>query len=428
MFYIIERLTQLSELELDDCFVEFIPFNYNTHPEISEISLVYVRPLFGTKGYIISIEHNEALSIDRKDVEWWLLNNTKRLFVADKKQTMYYFPHPQKLFDINFITPVKKEQTNCTTFYYRKLASHYNVNALIPISKHYEECEKMFETVQDKLRTFVPNPQYDFNNDRTSNVFYQLEKNGIKLSKDKFVEYYAERIPIPEYNILRGFIYTHYNLYTTTSRPSNAFNGINFAALNKENGERDSFIPQNDKFIEIDFQGYHPRIIGELVKFPFPKDRNTYEYLGELLGVSQQDAKELTFKQLYGGIWPEYRNKPFFREVLNYVEDLWDTFQYGGYVSTENRIFYKSQMEDMNPQKLFNYVIQSYETSFNVKILEEILNKLRRKKTKIVLYTYDAFLFDYSKEDKDIINEVITNIPYPVSIKHGTSYHGLEKL
>ena len=196
--------------------------------------------------------------------------------------------------------------------------------------------------------------------------------------------------------------------------------------MNKTNGERLCYRPNNDSFIEIDIQGYHPRLIGELVSFEFPKDRNTYDYLGELLNVSQQEAKELTFKQLYGGVWSEYRNKPFFKDVIKYIDDLWDTYQYGGYYETKNKIFAYDKTMTIN--KLFNYVIQSYETSTNVQLLELILNHLKDKKTKLVLYTYDAFLFDYNKEDINLIQEIINILKYPVNIKQGKTYHSLTKI
>ena len=58
----------------------------------------------------------------------------------------------------------------------------------------------------------------------------------------------------------------------------------------------------------------------------------------------------------------------------------------------------------------------------------EVLDYLEDKKTKIVLYTYDAFLFDYSNEDKGLIQEIVNILDYPVNIKQGKTYHGLEKL
>jgi hypothetical protein len=163
-----------------------------------------------------------------------------------------------------------------------------------------------------------------------------------------------------------------------------------------------------------------------MIGFEFPKDRNTYEYLGEILGVSQQEAKELTFKQLYGGVWSEYQSKPFFEKVLAYTDDMWDTFQYGKRFVTENKIFIPDS--DITKNKLFNYVVQSKETSTNVELLMLVFSLLEGKKTKLVLYTYDAFLFDYSNEDKGLIQEIINILGYPVNVKQGKTYHGLEKL
>jgi hypothetical protein len=254
-------------------------------------------------------------------------------------------------------------------------------------------------------------------------MFYEIEKNGIQLDKKCFIEHYKDKMDYPEYNVSKGRIYTQYNLYTTTSRPSNTFNNINFAALNKDNGERACYKPENDMFVELDFQGYHPRLIGELVKFEFPKDKNTYEYLGEILGVSKQEAKELTFKQLYGGVWAEYKDKSFFKQVDMFIDDMWNTYQYGKYYSTANKTF--ADLEDITPSKLFNYIIQSTETSTNVELLKLVLNYLDNKKTKLILYTYDAFLFDYNKEDGEIFTTIKEMLQYPISIKQGKSYHGL---
>jgi len=427
MFYIIERLDQLEKLgDFGDCFVSFIPKSNKFHPALTDLSLVYVRDFNQSKGYMLCINHNESFGLDVKDVKWWLFSRTQKLWVLNKKEVLYYFYQPQKLFDINFIQHTHKVPTNCSDFYYTQ---HYylpNVNCLIPISKHYEEWENTFNIVAPIVASFRPNDQYTFNNERATNVFYQLESNGIKLNKDCFIDYYQGKLPHPEFNLSRGKIYTHYNLYTTTSRPSNTFNSVNFAALNKDDGERMCYMPENDMFIEMDFQGYHPRLIGEMVEWHFPKDKNTYELLGQLLNVSQQDAKELTFKQLYGGVWSEYQYKPFFKDVNTFIDGMWDTYQYGGKYETENRIFIPDA--DMTQAKLFNYVVQSKETSTNIKLLEKVLDYLKGKKTKIVLYTYDAFLFDYSKEDGDILQDIVNMLEYPVTIKQGNTYHGLTKI
>ena len=429
MFYIIEKSSQLSQLSFEDCFVRFIPFNDNFHPALTELSLVYVRPLDGKKGYILCINHNESLSLSKDEVFNWL-DTLDNIWVLNKKEALHWYYNPNKLFDANlleFVDLTTVLDNACISYYYSKHNALSNVNCLIPISKHYEESEAIFNAALPTIQKYsLSNEAFAFQNFRTADIFYNIEKNGIKVDKNCFIEHYRERLIHPEFNLNRGKIYTQYNLYTTTSRPSNTFNGTNFAALNKDNGERTCYIAENDKFIELDFQGYHPRLIGELVGFEFPKDKNTYDVLGEVLGVSRNEAKTLTFKQLYGGVWSEYQNKPFFKDVVRYTDDMWDTYQYGKRLVTENKIFIPDA--EMTKSKLFNYIIQSKETSTNVQILELVLSWLEGKKTKLVLYTYDAFLFDYSKEDDGLIQEIINMLGYPVSVKQGRTYHGLEKL
>jgi hypothetical protein len=77
----------------------------------------------------------------------------------------------------------------------------------------------------------------------------------------------------------------------------------------------------------------------------------------------------------------------------------------------------------MNPAKLMNYMMQSLETSNNIAILKNVLKYLKDKKSFIALYTYDAILFDFSKEDGKEVLENIKNImetggKYPVKFKY----------
>jgi hypothetical protein len=110
-----------------------------------------------------------------------------------------------------------------------------------------------------------------------------------------------------------------------------------------------------------------------------------------------------------------------------FIDDMWDEYQYGGKYVTENKIFMRDD-ENITRTKLFNYIVQSKETSTNVDLLKLVFDKLKDKKTKLVLYTYDAFLFDYSNEDKELVQEIVNILDYPVNIKQGKTYHGLEKL
>ena len=64
------------------------------------------------------------------------------------------------------------------------------------------------------------------------------------------------------------------------------------------------------------------------------------------------------------------------------------------------------------------------ETATNVCILIEIHKLLRGKKTKLVLYTYDSFLFDYDASEnlKQEIENIFNNKGLQIKVKNGTSY------
>ena len=79
----------------------------------------------------------------------------------------------------------------------------------------------------------------------------------------------------------------------------------------------------------------------------------------------------------------------------------------------------------MNPQKLFNYILQNMETSLNIEVLFRIFKLLKGRNTKLVLYTYDSFLFDVDKSEEfllDDIKEVFYKLKLQIKEKNGINY------
>ena len=225
-------------------------------------------------------------------------------------------------------------------------------------------------------------------------VFNAIERNGVRIHNKTFEEYF--------HPVDGEYVYTQFNLKTTTTRPSNKFKKVNYAALKKDNGERKSFIPNNDLFVELDISAYHPTLLAHLVHYKFNTD-DIHEAFSKMYGVDYKTAKEITFKQLYGGIFKEYKELEFFKKVQKYIDELWQKFQSDGYIEVpiSKWKFKKDELENMNPQKLLNYLLQGLETAMNVRILWDIFKSLRNRKTELVLYTYDSFLFDFKEgEDK----------------------------
>ena len=54
----------------------------------------------------------------------------------------------------------------------------------------------------------------------------------------------------------------------------------------------------------------------------------------------------------------------------------------------------------------YNYVLQNMETSQNVLALWDIFSILKGYKTRLVLYTYDSFLFDFDEEEVSVLDKI----------------------
>ena len=416
MYWLIEdqiKIDIFCQIKHEVAYVEVIPTSHNLHPVKNEICAIYIRPKDDPKGYIIPINHSETINSTIEDC-LAILNSIKYIYVRDRKEFLHYFalkhcsqPSPSPHTYIPKLTQAHDH-------IYNKHPNVPHLNTIVPIVKHYEVCEENFANYE----TIRFNPFYN----KAALVFNQLERAGIKVDQTKFEQYFDKEI--------NEFIYTQYNLNTLTTRPSNAFGGINFSALNKENGERECFIPRNDIFLEMDISAYHPTLLANLLHYTFECD-DIHMAFAEMYGVDYKQAKEITFKQLYGGIWKEYRELDFFKKVQAYVDDLWDTFNYGGYIEcpVSKYRFIKSEMDEMNPQKLLNYILQNLETANNVLILWDIFKILRGKNTKLVLYVYDSFLFDFDQNEPEVMLKVIgifNKYKLQTKTKRGINYHELK--
>lgn len=415
MFWLIENKDQVNSFRrkgYKKAFVEVIPFSNTVHPVLNNISLVYIKPLNGDKGYMVTIDHSEAFTVENNLVTE-LLDEVEIIYVRDKKNFLHYYFHktchqtkPTSPTDI-------PKEPQVYQHFYKLYPNKEDINRIIPITKHYEYCEILYEN------QIFPSEVNPFYNDKMPLVFNMIERNGLKIDNDIFNEYFD--------NPSKDFIHTRYNLNTLTTRPSNSFKGINFAALNKENGERKCFIPRNDIFIDLDISAYHPNLLARVIDYKFD-DEDIHEAFAKMYGVDYKKAKELTFKQMYGGVFKQYEHLEFFSKVKKFTTELWETFNNEGEIicPISNYRFRKDNLEDMNPQKLLNYFLQNLETSNNVIILWKILKVLRGMNTKLVLYVYDSFLFDYDKNEKEVmykIKDIFDSHNLNIKAKKGKNYN-----
>ena len=438
MFYIVEeesKLVYLENLVRLGCYVDVIPTHDLYHPQLTTPIAVYIRLLKSDHGFIIPIDHDEGLNVDKHRI-YQVLSKASKLYTLDKKKLLYYF-NLQEAIDVSLLYSMVtynkldiNHSNSAINYFYNKFRSIPYVNKLIPISKLYESYEKVYSEIKHVIELDIPDG-FDFYNKTATNVFYLLEQHGIGIYYEPFVETFSPRDPL--YNIKDNKVLTSYNLYNATSRPTNSYNSINFAAIPHTERHRKTFRPQNDYFVEFDFDGYHLRLLSEQINYKLTSASAHKQlaklYFGkeEITDEEYTKAKQINFQAIYGKIPEKHKDLKIFKEIQEYIDDMWKRFNDNGYVcNPQSGKHFTKELKDMHPAKLMNYMMQSLETSNNILILKEVLRYLRDKKTKIALYTYDAILFDFHKEDGRETLEGIKKIleleeKYPVKFKFSKS-------
>ena len=438
MFYIVEqesKLESLQRLAKLGLYVDVISSNDLYHPKLTSTIAAYIRPVNSKHGYIIPIDHDEGINVAKSRVYSILLEASK-LYTVDKKNLLYHF-NLQDAIDLSLLYSMKNyerleytRENNTLNYFYNKFQDFKNINQLIPISKLYESCEKVYNQVNKVIDYKIPE-KFDFYNKTATNVFFLLEQSGLGIHYDAFNKMFNPRNPL--YNTVDNKVLTSYNLYNATSRPTNAFNSVNFAAIPKSPEHRKCFRPQNDIFIEFDFDGYHLRLLCDEIGYELT-DESAHKQLArqyfnktDINEDEYKEAKQINFHAIYGKIPEKWAFLEIFTKIDSFIRELWRRYEDDGEVLApiSGKVFSR-RLKDMNPQKLMNYVMQSLETSRNILILKEVLRFLKDKKTKVVLYTYDALLFDFCKEDGKETLEKLKEIlesdkKYPVKYKHSDS-------
>lgn len=429
-YYIVETVEQLESLpEVSTCYIELITLSEHNHPALTSPCVLYYNDL--QKGYILPINHSEGFSLGLEQIQQHL-RNIEKVYLVNKKRHLYYLDLPKSIdlvFNILGATGEYKDEkyyTGVHLDFYERFKYREDENSLIPIPKHYERCENLFNSIRQYIGQET-NPEWY---DKFVEAYKWVEEQGIGVDQKVFDKYFEPAWK--SRSIKEGITYTEYNLYNTTSRPTNAFNGINYLALNKENGSRAAFIPINDAFIEFDFDGYHLRLLAKILKIDLPSVTSIHSYLGkqyygkeELTEEEYQRAKKVTFRQLYNGVEPEYRHIPFLQRVDIFAQKLWRQYESTGHLLLPNSR--KIKVESPTPQKLLNYYTQCIETVSNVEKLLALKKLLVNKRSKVVLVVYDSLLIDFSAEDgKGFLKELkdlLESDGHKVKGKKGLDYN-----
>ena len=386
------------------------------HPMNNRLSFLYVR--FPNLDFILPFNHNdcETLEIDlsTSNQPKWIWN--KKGFLQTNIEIKNLKDVQTSLFfEQNKLYPFGDKLEVLTNFYTR-LGIRDDLGKSIPIMKWGE----VLREIVGEWNIDITNQWID---DTMIPLLSDMERSGIRVDTKKFIDRWPNHQKHITPTQQGDVVYTEYNPYTITSRPSNRHGGVNFSALNKSDGTRESFIPRDGKlFLQFDYDAYHVRLIGKLIKYKLP-DTSVHQWLADQYGMDYDESKGRTFRILYGGVSDEDRKIPFFDKVDKFIKKVQQESIEKGYLTTpKGRKIPLGWVEQPTAQKFFNYLLQATETEFNIEVME----KLRKLQLHIpILYTYDSFLFEFDDSEVETIKNVksvLESYGFPVKADWGKNY------
>jgi len=189
------------------------PFLHPLH-ENNGLSALWCQPESAEEPFFIIQKHPDSDDI-LQDYKWL---NDELIMTPDKKLLNHFYEF-NNVVDKNFIwwnetgKPFEKNiSNNAIDFLSNKFYNVKKLNEIIPLSKHNEYCNDIVKSMDNLI--------IDSNDEYMNDVvkaFTSIERNGIKVSDD-ICDIFDIRV---KKHISNGKLYSNYNLWTTTGRPSN---------------------------------------------------------------------------------------------------------------------------------------------------------------------------------------------------------------
>lgn len=394
-----------------DWIVHVVPVKEDAHPMDNSPSILFIRVIDTNKTYYYAFNHPDSKpKISSEQFLNFLLQSENIKWALDRKIFCQYFKL-RNVYDANLCLFLKENDilelndfnTVSHSLIMRNSFKCVNINCAIPLMKHLEVFCDLCESIKKII--VYPDSSFIILNNVILEALGCLESNGIYVDVEKYTKYFKVK---PND---KNMVFSQYNVYTSTGRPSNRFGGVNYAALKTNDGSRGAFVSRhgNDgNIVVVDYTAFHPRIICMLTRYNIDKNINIYEYLARLYfqkecidDIDVSESKKLTFRQLYGGVEPKYTHIKYLANLKVFIDEQWKYFNKNGYVLTPifKRKITDKHILDPSPSKVFNYILQAIEGEIAIPKLYEVLCYLADKKTKAILYTYDSVIYDFHKDD-----------------------------
>lgn len=428
--------TLIQKCDTEVGIVVFVPASTSTHPSINKISFVYYY--FDTgESYILGVTHTDTL------VKYDIVL-PKIGYVVNKKEATHLFGDAVKLKDIYSLwytagkplPDISKHYDIWTNNFFQTFSDFkvlnktIRINNIIPLSNWYTVlnnfCKELMEDMPLETSAFA------FFDTVVIPSLASIERNGLYVNSTKFEASFPDKI----HNVHKDLVHTNYNPFTLTSRPSNAYKGINYAALNKSDGSREVFesrFGSSGVLLQLDFDAYHLRLLANAMGMKLPSNSlhevlaNEYFGTSELTSEQYEEGKKMTFQFLYGNVTPTDDMPVLLRNIHKHITTI--TKEYKSHRRLQTLSGRLITEIDGGLHKVFNYYVQSLEAETTYKMLHTLMENLKGIQSKATLYTYDSVLFDVEISELEIVKEIIyksiDTATFPITLSMGNNYDNL---
>ena len=323
----------------------------------------------------------------------------------------------------DFFTPYVND--TYTTFYNMR-----NVNRIIPLTVWSNILTDYNTELLPIMNVYTPSKQYTYMHELL-NTLQNIENAGMCIDRTVLSQHFSS-------DAMRAFksnmVYTEYNPYTATGRPSNRFGGMNFAALNKSDGSRDSFISRYPlgSLVQMDFEAYHLRLMANELNVELPSEQSIHTELAKIyfntMDITEDmyaESKRRTFEVMYGMSRETYNF-----ELFEKIHEHRKQYEYTNTIELPSGI--TVDVITPNASKLFNYYMQSLEMVRTLPKLTSIINLIKNTTAHLVLYTYDSILLDMQTMDTELLQQIQDileeNKTFPVRVYSGNTYGNIKEI
>tara|TARA_Y100000034_G_scaffold64311_4_gene77786 strand:+ start:10640 stop:11650 length:1011 start_codon:yes stop_codon:yes gene_type:complete len=327
---------------------------------------------------------------------------------------------------------------------YKRLRAHYRSfwTAKISLKEHcfYDLIPENFlihymniksRITQHVLETYEKPQDYDFLLDlhmlceqiksQTLNIDYRKLNEYRAMGKNKtFFKVASKADPVAKYDIFG----TKTGRMTTTKS--------SFPVLTFDRRFRDVLRPNNDWFLEIDYNSCELRVLMSLAGQKQPEG-DIHEHTRKTLfknKITRAETKEATFGWLYRSDKEKYkvRHDADFTKLFKTDKvrsDHWDG-------QTVRTVYNREIASDED--RCLNHIVQSTAADLCSRKVIELNEFLKDKKTHISFMNHDAVVLDFKEKDKKHLNEIVKLFQdtrfgkFRVNVSCGKNYKELKKI